>query len=274
MRRLTLLPLTILTLGLLSGFPHRAWAQEKSYILNPQPYTAEEDSKLLMLFEGLRVADVTDGMDMAGIPDSGLMTQEIKPLWRDMDGFAHRFCGIAVTARYLKTNRRSPKMTPEEFSKWESNWYDTISPEAFTEVLRPGSVLVADAAEDGDAGTIGSTNSLRWKKRGLRGIVTSGGARDTDELIKEKVPVYLKRISRGITPGRNELESVNLPVMCGGILVRPGDVVVADGDGVIVVPRKRAVEVAGHARKILNADKASRRKLYKDLGLTPDKTIE
>jgi regulator of RNase E activity RraA len=114
---------------------------------------------------------------------------------------------------------------------------------------------------------------MNWKLRGLRGIITSGGARDTDEIIKERVPVYLKRISRGYPPGRNELESVNAPVMCGGVLVRPGDVVVADGDGVVVVPRHHAEEVAKYARTILDRDKATRRKLYEKLGLPPDQSV-
>ena len=78
----------------------------------------------------------------------------------------------------------------------------------------------------------------------MRGVVTSGGVADTDEIIKEKTPVYYKRLARGLRPGRNELESVNRPVMCGGVLVRPGDVIVADGDGVVVVPREYAESVA------------------------------
>ena len=57
-------------------------------------------------------------------------------------------------------------------------------------------------------------------------------------------------------------------------MVRPGDVVVADGDGVIVVPREHAREVAGYARTILEKDKAGRRNLHKELGLPPDKSVE
>jgi len=71
----------------------------------------------------------------------------------------------------------------------------------------------------------------------------------------EHVPLYLRKKGRGIRPGRNELESVNRPVVIGGVLVCPGDVVVADGDGVIVVPRKVAGQVAGYARTILEKDK-------------------
>jgi regulator of RNase E activity RraA len=81
------------------------------------------------------------------------------------------------------------------------------------------------------------------------------------------VPAYFKRLARGIRPGRNELESVNRPVTCGGVLVRPGDVVVADGDGVVVVPRERASEVAQAARQFLDnigLDRSKARQQKKD----------
>jgi hypothetical protein len=61
---------------------------------------------------------------------------------------------------------------------------------------------------------------------------------------------------RGIRPGRNEIESVNRPIECGGVLVRPGDVIVADGDGVVVVPREKAQEVAEYAKAIVQGNVA------------------
>ena len=177
------------------------------------------------------------------------MDPEIAPLWRDLEGFAHAVCGVAVTARYVPTNRRAPKMDPEEFKRFEGRWYRELSPEPFVELLREGSLLVIDGHEDGDTGSIGSNNIMLWKAEGAVGVVTSGGARDTDEIMKQKVPLYFKGPGRGIRPGRNEVESVNRPVTVGGVLVRPGDVVVADGDGVAVVPREHAEAVAqGRAR--------------------------
>jgi 4-hydroxy-4-methyl-2-oxoglutarate aldolase len=247
------------------------FAQETS--LRYHKYSTAEDEKILTLYDGLRVADVSDGLDVAGLQDVGLMSPDIRPLWRDTEGFKHRFVGIAVTARYVPTNKRASKMTPEEFARWESSWYQNLSAEPFVDLLRPGSALVIDGGEDGDTGTIGSNNILAWKLRGMRGVVTGGGARDTDEIIKERVPLYYRRPGRGIRPGRNELESVNQPITCGGVLVRPGDVVVADGDGVVVVPREHAEEVAAAARRILEGDKAGRRKLYDRLGIKPDSTV-
>ena len=105
------------------------------------------------------------------------------------------------------------------------------------------------------------------------GVVTSNSARDTDEIIAQKVPLYFRQPGRGIRPGRNEVESVNRPVVCGGVLVKPGDVVVADGDGVIVVPRARAEEVARYARQVIEKDRAGRTKLYEKLGMPKDKSV-
>jgi regulator of RNase E activity RraA len=257
----------------LGALPALAQAPPRAFIEAP-PATPGEDARLLAAFEGLRVADVSDGMDMAGLQDVGLVDPEIHALWRDVEDFAHRMTGIAVTVRYVPTNRRAGPMAPDEFRRWEGEWYRGISSEPFVELLRPGSVVVIDAGEDNDTGSIGSNNILGWKARGAVGVVTSGGARDTDEIVKQKVPLYLRRLGRGIRPGRNEVESVNRPVTIGGALVRPGDVIVADGDGVIVVPREKAEAVAGFARAILENDKKGRRELYRKLGMPEDETVK
>jgi len=76
----------------------------KGFIATPV-FTAEEDRALLALFEGLRVADVTDGMDAMGLQNVGLMDPEVRPLWKDTQDYSHRFIGIAVTARYVPTQR-------------------------------------------------------------------------------------------------------------------------------------------------------------------------
>jgi regulator of RNase E activity RraA len=211
-------------------------------------YTQEENQQVLKLFDGLRVADVSDGMDGVGLADVGLMDPEIKALWRDTVNFTHRIIGIAVTCRYVPTNKREPRIDRQT----ESRWYKEITTEAFQAALFPGSVLVIDGDEDGDTRTIGSSNIRSWQKRGALGVITSGAVGDTDEIIYHKVPMYYKRLGRGYRPGRNELESVNRPVTVGGVLVRPGDVVIADGDGVVVVPRERAADVAEASRRFLD----------------------
>jgi 4-hydroxy-4-methyl-2-oxoglutarate aldolase len=86
-------------------------------------------------------------------------------------------------------------------------------------------------------------------------------------------PALLPKPGRGIGPGRNEIESVNRPIVYGGALVKPGDVIMADGDGVIVVPRAHAEDVARFARMVIDKDKAARTKLYEKLGMPKDKSI-
>ena len=226
-------------------------------------YSQEENKRILDMYKYLRVADVSDGMDVVGLQDVGTVDQEIRPLWKDTETFAHRVIGIAVTARYVPTNKREPRMEQKTISQW----YRDYTSEAFMKMITPGTMLVIDANEDGESRSIGSSNILAWKKLGMVGLVTSGGLADSDEIIYHKVPSYFRRYARGIRPGRNELESVNRPVTVGGVLVRPGDVVVADGDGVVVVPRERAEEVAKAALTFL--DNITREKYIKETGDNP-----
>jgi 4-hydroxy-4-methyl-2-oxoglutarate aldolase len=245
-----------------------------NYIATPG-YTEAADKAILALFKGLRVSDVVDGMDAVGLIDTGTMDPEIHALWRDTANFTHRFAGIAVTARYVPTQRPTAGvLTVEAYDNWAGDWYDKLSPESFAPLIRPGTALVIEDAPAADVGSIGSYNILEWQSLGCVGVVTNGTARDTDEIITQKVPLYLRRIGRGIRPGRNELESVNRPIVCGGVLVVPGDVIVADGDGVVVVPRSKAEAVAKYARKIMDGDKEGRRELYKKVGLKSDPSIK
>ncbi len=238
-------------------------------------YSAEQNEEILKLFEGLRVADVSDGMDKAGLANIGLMSPEIHSLWKDTEHFTHRFVGIAVTVRYVPTNKPPAQLSDSDaFNQWVNNWYNNLSSEPFVPLIRKGTALVIDDAPDSDVGSIGSNNIMGWRLRGCVGVVTDATARDTDEIATEKVPLYYRKPGRGIRPGRNEIESVNRPIVCGGVLVEPGDVIVADGDGVIVVPRARAKEVAEYARATLDSDKAGRRQLYEKLGLPLDDSVK
>jgi 4-hydroxy-4-methyl-2-oxoglutarate aldolase len=237
-------------------------------------YSAEEDQRVLKAFDGLRVADVCDGMDAVGLHNRGLMDPDIHPLWRDAKDYRHRFIGTAVTARYVPTQEPTAgQRSLEEYDRWSGTWYSARSSEPFIPLLRPGTALVIEDTAEADVGSIGSNNIMYWKLKGCVGVVTSATARDTDEIITENMPLYFRRVGRGIRPGRNEIESVNRPITVGGVLVKPGDVIVADGDGVLVVPRDKALTVAGYARKILENDKAARRQLYQQLGLPEDSSV-
>jgi len=254
--------------------PAAALQAGKNLLATPV-YPEVEDQKILALFKGLRVSDVVDGMDAAGLQDIGTMDPEIHPLWRDTQNLGHRFVGVAVTARYVPTQQPpAGKMTTAAYDEWAGNWYEQRSTELYADLIRKGTALVIEDAAAADVGSIGSYNILEWKMRGCVGVVTNATARDADEIAMERVPLYLRRAGRGIRPGRNELESVNRPIVCGGVLVVPGDVIVADGDGVVVVPRSRAEAVARYARKIMEEDQGGRRDLYKKLGIKEDVSLK
>lgn len=244
-------------------------------LLPVEDYSDVDPMPLVKQYEGLRVTDVVDALQAIGLQDIGSMHHSIKPLWRDRTPeLKHRIYGVAVTAQYVPTNMRAGKMPLEEFRKWHSHWYRNYAPEAFAEVIRPGTIVVIDAHGTGNVGFIGSNNALRWMSLGMAGVVTNAGARDTDELILQQVPVYSAYISHGTRPGRIETASINKPVTVGGALVRPGDMVVADGDGVVVVAREHAEEVAEIAWDVAKGDKAGRRKLYEKLDMPLDETVK
>jgi 4-hydroxy-4-methyl-2-oxoglutarate aldolase len=240
-------------------------------------YGAEDPMELVKKYEGLRVTDVVDAMQAIGLQDVGSMDNSIHPLWKDTtEKLTHRVYGVAVTAQFVPTQRPGSQTGTdyEDFRKWHNYWYGNYAQGTFNKLLKPGTVLVIDAHDVTNVGYCGSNNSLDWHNRGMAGIVTNGGCRDTDELILQKIPAYLKYTSHGTRPGRIELSAINTPVSVGGALVRPWDFVVADGDGVVVVPREHAEKVAEIAWDIANGDKKGRRKLYEDSGMKLDETVK
>jgi len=234
--------------------------------------------EILELYKDLRVTDVLDGMDMVGLQDIGLMDKSIRPLWRDVEEFSHRFVGFAITVRHVPTDVRVGQNSFPNFagfSKFKSEQYKR-APDAWLKAAKPGDVAVIDAGGILECGFIGSNNSLGWAEKGVAAVVTNGGARDTDEIVKvKKIAVYCKNgySSRGVRPGRLIAESYNFPINCGGVLVYPGDLIIGDGDGVIVVPRERALEVGKIAREIHVGDEKSRAERYKRLGIPLDETV-
>ncbi len=255
-----------------------AWSEEppfsKQYLV-ASPYSQQENETLVKQFQGLRVTDVADGLDVVGLQDVTIMDPAIRPLWRDEQKFAHRIYGVAVTLRLVPPQERAPIFPSHEaFSKWEGNWYEQKIPGDFESFLRADTILVVDASRTREVGFCGSNNALGWIARGMRGIVIDGGCRDSDEVILERIPVYERGGTRGIDPGRIQIESYNQPVNVGGVLVMPGDVIVADNDGVAVVPRAQAPAVAAAAHRIQDADKQGRRELYEKTQRAKDFTVK
>ncbi len=240
------------------------------------------DEVLVELYEGARVADVVDGMVTAGYLDVGVMDPVMAPLWDDVEDMSHRISGVAVTARYGPTNRPmnpgvdlSDPENYEKYREWRGHWYNELSPEPFREHIKPGTVLVIDNQGDNDAGSTGSKNIMDWTDLGMVGLVSAGGIRDIDEIVKQRNPVYTNYMDRGRGEriGRNEIIDVQRPVVVGGALVYPGDVVVADMDGVVVVPRRVAVRVGQIAYQELYDDIEERREFYRELGMPLDDTV-
>ena len=234
--------------------------------------------EILELYKDLRLTDVLDGMDLIGLQDIGLMNKNIRPLWRDVEKFSHRIVGFAITVRHVPTDVRVGQNSfpnLEGFKKFKSEQYKR-APDVWLSTAKPGDVVVIDAGGIDECGFIGSNNSLGWAEKGVVGVITNGGARDTDEIVKvKKISVYCKNghSSRGVRPGRLIAESYNFPISCAGALVFPGDLIVADGDGVIVVPREHALTVGKLAREINTGDEKSRAERYKRLGIELDETV-
>jgi len=216
----------------------------------------------------LRVTDVTDGLDAVGRADLTLLEPAIRPLWMGM-----RFWGPAKTLRVVPTNRRMPVVDRKDALRQHAIWNEMGGMHAKLDV-QPGCVIVTSTNGARECGYWGSNNSMDMQSRGVVGIVTEGFARDTDEIILQRNPVACRGIGRTIIPGRVELMDVEVPVGCGGVLVRPGDIVGCDWDGVVVVPIEVAEDVLCIAARIAVDDKKARRRLYDKLGKKPDETVD
>ena len=112
------------------------------------------------------------------------------------------------------------------------------------EIAPPGSVLVIDCREDARSASAGGILLRRLEVRGVAGMVTDGGLRDTPEIAQRAFPVYCKAPSAPISLITQHAVESNVPIACGGVAVYPGDVVVGDGEGVVVIPSGIADEVA------------------------------
>ena len=192
----------------------------------------------LLGFEGLTptLADILDSMGVAGaIPGSVL-----KPVLQ-----GKKIAGPAVTLRYVP-ERMTPAQSFHEKAKAKLADRDAY---AMTE---PGDVVVIDGGGRGDISAMGGLSTLMAKKCALAGNIVDAGVRDIQDIRGLDYPVW----SRGITPitGKFRFEAleINGPVVCAGVSVHPGDLVVADDTGVVIIPQnliKDVVRLAVEASK-------------------------
>lgn len=162
--------------------------------------------------------------------------QDVHPLNPNM---ASNMVGEAYTLRYIPAR--------EDLNQLDV-FRDKAHPQRIAiEECPAGSVLVFDSRKDARAASAGSILITRLMKRGVCGVVTDGGFRDSPEIKKLAIPAYHNRPSAPTNLTLHQAVDINVPIGCGDVPVFPGDIVVGDAEGVIVIPSNIADEVADEA---------------------------
>jgi regulator of RNase E activity RraA/2-keto-4-pentenoate hydratase/2-oxohepta-3-ene-1,7-dioic acid hydratase in catechol pathway len=157
-----------------------------------------------------------------------------------------RLAGYARTVRYLPLRE---DLSAEEKGAGEVGGAGMNAQKRAIEAIRPGEVLVIEARGDPTAGTVGDILALRAQVRGAAGIVTDGAIRDSAVLAGLDIPVYYAAVHPAVLGRRHIPWETDVTVACAGVTIQPGDLVVGDADGVVVLPPGIAAEVLADARE-------------------------
>ena len=230
----------------------------------------ERKKEVLEIVTDLRVTDMRDGLDWLGYHHVGTVTPDIRPLWRT------KAAGFARTRRYIPTQQTVPTMDPEDYTKWAFDyWYkEVMDPKVQPEPFDDTTFLVIDMSGCA-APAVGSMDSMMLASKGVRGVLTDGGTRDSDENLETKhLPVWSRWIVQTMFQGRVEYESHDQTVAIGGQTVRPGDLVVADGDGALIVPQGLIDGVLKYAMQESENDRRARKVIFDHLGLPLNDSVQ
>lgn len=202
---------------------------------------AERDLALIERLDDLYSAVVADVLDRLGLR-SNVMAPRIRPLDRRT-----RLAGFAATVHCVEVD--APPAARED-------WYK-------------GELQAVDALEQGDVMVVSTCRGCYWgellatasRYRGARGIVADAYTRDTLALIEMNFPTFVAGISPEDSLGRIEVDAVGVPIECGDVTVNPGDLLVGDHDGVVVIPSAVAHEVIALAEEKVSGENLVRQKL-------------
>lgn len=168
----------------------------------------------------------------------GLRNQFIQDV-RPLNAAGKAMVGVAFTLRYIPA--REDLNTIDVFQDPKHPQRDAV------ERCPPGAVMVIDSRKDARAASAGSILVTRLMKRGCAGIVTDGGFRDSPEIAELDIPSYHNRPSAPTNLTVHQAIDIDVPIGCGDAPVWPGDVIVGDGEGVVVIPAHLADEIADEA---------------------------
>jgi 4-hydroxy-4-methyl-2-oxoglutarate aldolase len=212
----------------------------------PHPSPNPAASSLVHRLAGLYPAVVSDVLDRMGYRQQA-MAPEIRPLYPEA-----RLCGTAL-----------PVLAVPCYSVPEKNAYQREL--AAVDHLRPGDVMVVSHIDGSFWGELLSTAA---RYRGARGIVVDGYTRDSLAIIEMGFPTFVRGIHIADSLGRLEVAAYDVPIVCGGVRVSPGDLVLADFDGVVVVPGAAAEEAIARAEEKVSGENQVREHLQQGMSVS------